>query len=553
MDSFLLKILDLFRGLFSLARVDYEQLRAIVAIKLIMDNRRQVVTYRRKEGSEPGNAFAWTLFFSVVFGGFMALAMFQIPSFMIAMILVFSYVMVMIAMTLITDFSSVLLDTSDNTIILPRPVDSRTLFVARISHILLYLGQLTLGLILIPALVMLVQYGIVMLLLFMICTVLSVLTAVFITNAFYLLIMQFASEEKLRNVINYFQIVMVVAVMGGYQLMPRMMDRFGLEEMTFEITWWSYLAPPIWMAGALEMFRFSLYDMPHVALTFCAVVIPLAGFYSVNRYLTPLFSRKLGAMAGTSQASRPQHRKEKESRMSQLSRWITNGPFEQGSFILISKILARDRKIKLKVYPSFGYIIVFGLIFIVRSKEDLATTFANLPYTEYHLLLLYLTFMVLQVALHEIPYSDDFKASWIYFSTPLDKPGEILTGALKAIFVRLFVPVYAVISIFVLVIWGAGALDDIVFGFFNNLLMLLILALLGRQHLPLSLAPSVRGQAGNFLRGVLTFVLIATLGLIHYLLTRYPMILLAIIPVQMGSIWLMMKAYRGMGWRRIAG
>ena len=69
------------------------------------------------------------------------------------MIVFYTYIMVMISMTLITDFSSILLDTSDNTIILPRPVDSRTLFAARLTHILLYLGQLGLGLTVIPAIV----------------------------------------------------------------------------------------------------------------------------------------------------------------------------------------------------------------------------------------------------------------------------------------------------------------------------------------------------------------------------------------------------------------
>ena len=101
---------------------------------------------------------------------------------------------------------------------------------------------------------------------------------------------------------------------------------------------------------------------------------------------------------------------------------------------------------------------------MLRGKEDFATTWNNLPDTEYHLMLLYLMFMVLQVTLHEIPYSDEFKASWVYFSAPLEKPGEILSGTIKAMFVRLFVPGYVIISVFVLIVWGPKALDDILFG-----------------------------------------------------------------------------------------
>ena len=551
MEKFLLKILDLFAWAFRLVHVDYDQLRSIVATKLLMDNRRQHISYRRKNQKEPANAFIMTLVFYSIFGGFVALALYTIPSFMLSMIVFFSYIMVMIAMTLITDFSSILLDTSDNTIILPRPVDGRTLFVSRITHILLYLGQLAIGLSLLPAVVVFIKYGIVLLLLFLVAIILSIITSVFITNALYLLILQFSSEEKLKNIINYFQIVMAVAIMGGYQIMPRIMERLDMQTFVFEIQWWNFLLPPFWMAGALETVEFNLFDTKHIGLTFCAVVIPLAGTFLVNKYLTPIFNRKLGTL-GSGIENIEKATREKSSFLDNISKWLTNTPSERGAFDLIFKVLGRDRKIKLKIYPSFGYIIVFGLIFMMRGTEDLATTWANLPETEFHLMLLYLTFMVLQVALFEIPYSDDFKASWIYFSSPLDTPGEILSGMLKAIFVRLFIPGYLIISAFVLFIWGIAALDDILFGLFNNVLMLFILALINKRYLPLSMAPNVRSQTGNLMRGILTFLMIGILGVSHYLLTKKPLLLLSVVPIQLGSIYLLHRLYKRTQWSRIS-
>src|SRR5688500_9790278 len=184
-----------------------------------MDNRRQLVAYRKTK-KEAANTFGTTLFFYAVFGGFVSLAMYNIQSFMFSMIVFFTYIMVMVSMTLITDFSSILLDTSDNTIILPRPVDSRTLFAARLTHILLYLGQLAFGLSIIPAIVVLVQHGGWILLAFLVLIGLAIVTSVVITNALYLLLMQFTSEEKLKSIINYFQIVMAIFIMAGYQILP---------------------------------------------------------------------------------------------------------------------------------------------------------------------------------------------------------------------------------------------------------------------------------------------------------------------------------------------
>jgi hypothetical protein len=550
MNTTLLKFLDLFRGLYTRLGADYEQLRAIVDIKLMMDNRRQGVSYRRKTDKEPGNAFMMTLVVYSIFGIFVALALYMIPSFILSMIVFFSYIIVMISMTLITDFSSILLDTSDNTIILPRPVNGQTLFAARLTHILLYLGQLAIGLSLLPALVVIIKYGIVLFVFFLLAIVLSVLTAVFLTNTFYLLVMQFASEEKLKNIINYFQIIMAISIMGGYQILPRVMERMDIEQYIFEVHWWHFLLPPVWMAGAMESIHFHLLDGAHIGLTFCALVLPVTGAYLVNKYLSPVFSKKLGSM-GASSEQMQKVKTEKESFVDKISTWITSNPFEQGAFDVIYKILGRDRKLKLKIYPAFGYILVFGLIFMMQGKKDFADTWHNLPNTEYHIVLIYLTFMVLQVALHEIPYSDDFKASWVYFSTPLDKPGEILSGTLKAIFVRLFIPAYLGISIIILAIWGIRAAEDIVFGIFNNFLMLLTLSLINKRHLPFSMAPNVRSQSGNIARAFITFFLIGLLGFAHYLLSKQPMIQWAVMPVQIGLIFLLLRSYKRTRWEQL--
>jgi ABC-2 type transport system permease protein len=549
MNSFLLKLLDLFQGLFRLVGVNYLQLRAIVSIKLIMDNRRQLVSYRRKDNQEPENTFLWTMFFYVLFGGFVALGLYGIPSFILSMIMFFSYIMVMVAMTLITDFSAILLDTSDNTIILPRPVNSRTLFVSRIVHIFLYVGQITIGLSVIPAIVILLKYGVGVFVLFIFATVLSVITSVFITNAFYLLILQFANEERLKNVINYFQIVMAVFIMGGYQLLPRLAGRLDVDEFYFDITWWSFIAPPVWMAAALEMYYHKIYDLGHITLTVCALTIPVAGFYLVNRFLTPVFARKLGVMGTETQHTRLKI--EKKSFAAKISGWLTFSALERAAFEMVYHVLGRDRKIKLKIYPTFGYVIVFALIFTFRGKDDFATTWSTLSDTQYHLLMLYFAFMILQVAFYELPYSDDFKASWIYFSTPIQKPGEILTGTLKAVIVRLFVPGYLLISLVVIAIWKAQAIDDVVFALFNNIIMVLLILLINKRSLPLSIAPNVRNQAGNFIRSLLMVIMVGALGLVHYVLAKNTLILIAVIPIQWLTIYVLYSVYRKTSWDQL--
>lgn len=556
MRTFILKLLDTCRWAFTSNGIDYDQLRAVISVKLVMDNRRHIISYERKSQKEPKNTFVVTMLFYIIFGGFVGLVIATTSSLLLGMIIFFSYVMVMVIMTLITDFSSVLLDTSDNTIILPRPVDSRTLFAARTIHILIYLAQLSMGLSVIPFIVVAVKYGILFSLFFLVAVFLAVVASLFITNLLYLLIMQFTSEEKLKNIINYFQIFMAVGVMAGYQLAPRLMDRMGLKVESFELSPWSSIAPPVWMAGALEAIHFNQWDSFHLALTVCAITIPLGGTWLINRHLTPLFSRKLSVMDVSPKQKRERTATitapQKNSLLNTLSAWLTVSFPERGAFELVYKALARDRKLKLKIYPSFGYALIFGVILFVNMEGGLSDFWATLPSSRYYLVLIYILFMVILVAHHEIPYSDEYRASWIYFSSPLDKPGDILSGMIKAIFVRLFLPGYILITAIVLSVWGLTATADVLFGMLNSVIMLLMLALISPKALPLSIAPNLRAQSGTFVRALLIWLVVGVLAGLHVILTTWKhSFLWYFIPLQVGLSYAVFRIYRSTKWSEI--
>ena len=168
--------------------------------------------------------------------------------------IVHCYVLFMMALTLITDFSSVLLDTTDNQIILPRPVNSKTFFVARLVHILVYLLQFTLALSLAPIITIFIVFG-VFVGLASICTILlTVLFSVFITYLLYGLILRFSSEQRLKDIISAFQIIMTIVFTAGFQIIPRLFNFSNIENITMPIKWYSYFLPPVWMANLLPNF-----------------------------------------------------------------------------------------------------------------------------------------------------------------------------------------------------------------------------------------------------------------------------------------------------------
>lgn len=546
MRSVILGLLDLLQKGFRIFGVDYEHLRTIVEAKLMMDDRRHIIGYRRQQVAEPKNTFLTTFLIYLLFGCFPALMIVYFPSLTLALIFFYSYLMMMITMTLITDFSSVLLDTSDNTILLPRPVDSRTLFVARIVHIFAYLTQLTFGLSVAPMIAVGVFYKVTVLLTFITGILLSVLFAMALTNTLYLLVLRFASEEKVRNIINYMQIGMTILVVGGYQLGPRMIAR--MEGQSFEIDRWSLLIPPAWMTGMVEAVQIHNWDGLHIALSTLAFVMPLAAVYFVNKYLSPAFSRKLTLLDATEKqpaTNRTSPRRRPAAR--RLSEWLTKSDTEQSVFDLVYTLLGRDRKIKLKTYPAFGYLIVFAALFLIRGPH----AFGEGQY--FHLFMIYMILLILQMVINEISYSDNYKASWIFYAAPVARPGEILTGTFKAVFVRFFLPGYLFCIVVVLFIWGAtlNIAIDLVTGFLNVLILLLVMLILKDHHIPFSQAPAMRAQTGRFARMLFLTLPMFALGFLHYTIAQWPMVLAAGIPIQITAVFLLSRLYRSVEWKDV--
>ena len=547
MTSLALKFLDIFRNWFTAAGIDYNQLRTIVSIKLTMDNRRHIVAFAKRKKKEPTNSFRSTFLIYLFMSLFTALMLFNYSSFTLAGIIFFTYIMMMIGMTLITDFSSVLLDTSDNTIILPRPVDSRTLFFSRIVHISIYLGQLAAGLTLIPLLVIVYKYSVVFSIVFLIAIILAIIFSLIVTLAAYLVIMRFTSEERLKNMINYLQIGMTMFLVGGYQLGPRLMAQ--LEYQNFEINRWSLIIPPAWMTGMMEAIQSNRWDGLHLTLTAFSFLIPVGGSYVVLKYLTPSFSKKLSRMDGSNETQTS--KENKRSPVFMIASRVTRSTVERSAFDLVYNILGRDRKIKLKIYPTFGYALVFALVFLITGQRNVNNVMEDLGNSQYFVFLIYVVFMVLQVAVHEISYADDHKASWMFFAAPIEKPGEILTGSIKAIMVRLFIPAYLIISILVILTWGTAAIDDLLFGFFNNFLIILVLVIVNPYRLPFSIPPNVKSQTGSFARSLITLLLVGGIGLVHYFLSQWSIVLWIFMPVQMIAIYLLLHYYRSVSWSQI--
>jgi ABC-2 type transport system permease protein len=552
MTSTLLKLLDFFKPLFQMQGVDYDQLRTIVGIKLEMDNRR-VSAYRYQQTESANAAFAWTFVIYFIFGGFLSFMLAFVPSILFAYTIYHAYLMVMITMTLISDFSAVLLDTSDNTIVLPRPISNKTFYAARATHIMIYIGLISLALTTVPIVVTFVKHGVIVGLAMLATTLLTVLFSVALTNGLYLFLMRFTSEERLKNLINYFQIGMAIFMMGGYQILPRLFSDEIVENLSVTAPWWSVLIPPMWMAVALQ--TISDWNLNWISITnlVLAITMPVLVWKAVNQYLTPYFTQKLADL-GTSSSKQSEKKAQQYNSINARGSALATTGLEKASFNLASFGFARDRKLKLRMYPAFGYFVVLAFILLFRSKEKTQTVFqylSEIGETQMHLTAIYACIYVILTAAYEIHYTDDFKAAWIFQSAPIQKPGELLIGNLKAILVRFFLPLYGVASILILSIWPASVIIDLVFGFFVCFFLMLLFGIIGDKHLPLSLPSNTRAQGSSMARAILAMLVIVGVGFGHYFLNKIEFATLIICPTLPVLCWFLLKRYKKVTWEDI--
>ena len=562
MTKFLIKFVRLFKKMFISAGVDFEQLIAIVGIKLTMDNRRNNASMMRGKGGqskESNNRFLMTMFVYALLGLSMAIYVGFIGEPMVAMSIFNGFIMVMLAMTLITDYSSVLLDTADNMILLPRPVDSRTLFTARLTHITLYIGQILFAVSLVPTIVIGIKYGFVAVLLFLLTAVMSALFALFFTSILYLVIMRLTSAERLKDIINYLQIGMAIFIFAFYQLMPRLFNITDITNVTFEPSWWNPLVPPMWMGGTMDAFITGNFDAPHLILILLCFAVPILGLVLMNRSFSTFFSEKLAGLSTefnpTETSTTPSVSAPNLGDFStKLAPHITSSPVESGVFQFVWKQLSRDRKIRLRLYPQFAYFFVMIIVImfsVFRRNGDIETILAELPNTKWYLMFIYLGSTTLSASLALVPYSDDFKAAWIYYALPVAKPGDVLLGSLKAQFFKFYLPFYAILSLILLAIWRLPVVDDIILGLLNVMIIALIYSIVNVSLLPFSEETSTQAQSGNFIRGLISMLIFTVIAGLHYLATLIPYLTLGMMPVQCFVIYLLIKKYQNTAWASI--
>lgn len=507
-----LKLLDKLEKLFTSFGVDYKIMRKILQIKLTMDSRRVPTIFSqnaKKKGKENSNQYISSLWIYVLFGLFLVIFVLMEENYLFQMSLFYGIFTFIIMTSMISDFSSVLLDIRDRNILFPKPVDRRTISTAKMVHVMIYLSFLTIALVGLPLIIGLIKNGILFFLVSLMNVILLNLLVVGLTALLYLFILRFFDGEKLKDIINYVQIGLSLAMMVGYQLLVRSFELIDLT-ISLDPQWWHVLIFPMWYGAMMEMVMNGVYQPFYLLFSALGVLVPLLSIWLYVKF-NPTFEQSLQKLVYQGKA--------KVKKRSKLKQWILSvicrSHEEKTFFKFASLMMKNERDFKLKVYPSLGFSVVIPFIFIFSGFEnDLDSLASSKSY-----LSIYFSLIIIPTIMLLLKYSGKYKGAWIYGVAPIDGLKPLFSGTIKAFLFNLYLPVYLLLSVLFIALFGVRILPDLVVVFINSCLYAVICFMFIKQALPFSESFDDSNQTGN---GLLIFALMLFAGLfasIHFIST----------------------------------
>jgi hypothetical protein len=275
--------------------------------------------------------------------------------------------------------------------------------------------------------------------------------------------------------------------------------------------------------------------------------------FLVNNVFSGVFNQKIAGMDIAKRQERIPNKVSKKGWTDTLSGIFTGTSTERGAFEFVWKVTSRDRKFKLRIYPSLAYLLIYPVFMIGTGRGD-GSFLQQIEHlresTGMGIVVIYLCGTVLLTIRSQISQSEDFKAAWLYQLAPIIKPGEILSGSLRAIMVKFLLPITILLSLVLSIIWGVDLLDDLLFGMLTITNLDLLLSIGMSNELPFS-AEIKKNGGGSFIRNMTYVFITGIIGFIHYLMMQVPYVIGVFMLLQLVLALFLFKKYREVGWEKV--
>ncbi len=438
-------------------------------------------------------------------------------------IIIHSMTFFVVGMAVTAESGDILFNANESDVLMHRPIHPRTLLLAKTINLVAFTLVLATALNLFPTFFALAIRGtriwfplvhlISMTGLCIFCSAAVVCT--------YGLVIKYLDREKFDNFAAWSQIAMSVLFIGGYQVVPRLLQRFeGLSLTTYAR--YLFALPPAWFAG----FDSGLAGdhLFGVLLGLIGLLATAALAYIAIGRLSSGYAQGLAKIGETRSTAPVRERvvRRRELR-NPLLRWWLRDPIELWSFRLAAAYMRRDRDVKLRLYPSLTIFLVFPVISLLdRNRGGFSSV---MP-----LVTLWMLALLPYQALQTLQMSQHYLAADIFAIAPLPSAAPVFHGVRKATILYLLLPALAVAGLLIGYI-APGGMKTMALAL-PGLLAIPVLSLtpaLTQDYLPFS-RPAARGDQSSRNIGLM-FISMLSMGIV---------LAITYIARQFGVLWYML-------------
>lgn len=426
--------------------------------------------------------------------------------------------LVLIGMSVVSDFAVFVMSPGDDEILFHRPIRSQTYLAARLTVAGMHVSILALAFGLLPALTSIVRHGFLYGPLLLLTLVATALFALLVGFGVYRMGLKWFGSQRLEAALTYLPALFSILLFVLPHLMIAPLRGGAAERIEPMLDF----LPPAWFAAVPEAIL-GRHD-PHTLLraTLGLLVLPL-GYWLLVAAMGRGFLRDLQGMIAARGVARVSTRAEGAALKG--SRRAERQPEWAAGYLLCVGAM-RSRDSRTRTAPVLLMPLAFLLLDILRDRE---TGFGGTMAV--YMLGAGSGTLVLMTAFHE-----HFRAGWFYGAVPIAHYGRFLAGVVSALLLRYILPLFLLICTITLIQDPSWlTLAGCVHGLLGGLLSIPFL-LRRLEYPPFSVQFQQSEQTAQMGAYFLSMLLVGIAGLFHALVLEFaPWAFLITIPA---LLWL---------------
>jgi ABC-2 type transport system permease protein len=309
----------------------------------------------------------------------------------------------------------------------------------------------------------------------------------------YQLCLRWFGRERLDALMTTTQVFVSIALVLSGQIVPRLMFRSNGTSLVIIKEWWVGFLPPAWFAGIDDALAGSgargSWWLALLGVGATALVLWIAFGKLATDYQRGLQTISEVTTRRRTRVKRPLI--DRLVKLPPLSWWLRDS-VSRASFLLSAAYLARDRDMKLRMYPGMAPMLVLPIIILLPSGQSqrgvgsFGVAFAGG----------YLGLVPL-LALGLLQVSQQWQASDIFRVAPMTGPAALSHGARRAVMALIALPMMLLFCGIVMLVDRNPSHLPLILPGLVALPAYAMYACLGGKGVPLSRAPDEAQAAGR--------------------------------------------------------